>query len=500
MLRPEDVDRRCNIFNKWWTGILEMLDGHGNQTVSGVDRPVLLDAITGIMTRPEWRLSPSQFIPLKERTSGRALPRSRSSGSLNSTASQFLAESVYHNVRNTFIQNLLSQISLVVDKMSLRHAPASLVTFCGKAAAYAFFFCPGVAEQLAQLWSLSAETIRRVVDEFGIPRGVHKGEYSEDLITAFPPTVQSLGWTSVARTIKQLRQKPNLPLGAAKIPWHGPWVARWCGRDSDLFFVFCKHYHILVEEFLPSNLSLREKAHAPGFVLVHAQVLTALDMTIHRQPVGDTPIPITFDDVLSGGADASATALPLPPSNATRLMAENRLIMLLRDFLSERPCDFDGARQLFAEAFGAMTRATAKGTSLFDHNGCFILCDFLEESLAIFLRYHHGRVRNASPTESLTIMHQDFIDWGFWLEVCRKILESQNSMSEIRLFSFIYTAWNILTADEQRKEALCLGWLLQEDTFERMFGHWCPMVRAYYMRLLCWRVARHDGVATPLDT
>ena len=114
-----------------------------------------------------------------------------------------------------------------------------------------------------------------------------------------------------------------------------------------------------------------------GFVLVHAQILATLDSTIHRQPAAE-PLPLTFDDVLAG-ADASTAALPLPSSNAARLMAENRLIMLLRDFLSERASDFKLARMTFAEAFSKMMQATARRTSLFDHSACFVLCDFMEE-------------------------------------------------------------------------------------------------------------------------
>lgn len=314
ILRPEDIDKRVGILNKWWTGLLEMLDGRNNHYVTGIDRPVILDAITGVMTRPEWRLAPSYFAPVADRNSLRPLARQRSSSSLRSSASQFLAESVYHNVRNMFIQNLLAQISLVVDKMSLRNTPASLVTFCGKAAAYAFFFCPGVADILMRVWSVSSETIRRVVDEFGLLRAPSGSKSTDDIVSEFPPSLRDLGWKSSKALLAQLRQRLDLPLGASKIPWHGPWVARWCGRDSDLFFVFCKHYHILCEEFLPPGTPLAEKARAPGFVLVHAQILTAIEATIHRQPSGDaTAAPLlTFDDVLVG-ADASAAALPLPP-------------------------------------------------------------------------------------------------------------------------------------------------------------------------------------------
>jgi hypothetical protein len=267
-LRPEDLDRRITIFNKWWAGLLEVLDGRLNQTVSGVDRPILLEACYAIMIRPEWRLAPSHFAPLSERSinqpSGqRPIPRQKSSGSLKSTASQFITESVYHNARNLFINNLLSQMSFVVDKMSLRHAPASLVTFCGKAAAYAFFFVPGVAEVLVRIWKLEVDILRRVSDEFGMPRRANKVDIDE-VIAPFPSHIHCLGWLSIKLMAQQLHQNPVLPVVAAKINWFGPWVARWCGRDSDLFFVFAKHYHILVEEFMPSELSVVEKARAPG--------------------------------------------------------------------------------------------------------------------------------------------------------------------------------------------------------------------------------------------
>lgn len=490
-LQPEDLDKRITIFNKWWIGLLEMLNGHHNQYISGIDRPVILEAITGIMTRPEWRLAPSYFAPKADRNPHRTLPRSRSSGSLNSVASQFLAESVYHNIRNMFIQNLLSQMAMVVDKMSLRSTPASLVTFCGKAAAYAFFFCPGLADILVKIWAIPSETIRRVIDGFGLVRRFPGSNGVDEIVADFPPNLHSLGWKSTKATTALVRQRMSLPIGASKIPWHGPWTARWCGRDSDLFFVFCKHYHILCEEFLPQDAPLVEKARAPGFVLVHAQILTALDATIHRQASNDaaaSALSIAFDDVLAG-ADANAAALPLPPSsNVTRLMAENRLIMLLRDFMAERPLDFSNARLSFAESFARTFSAAARKTSQFDHNACFIMCDFMEEALTIYMRYQ----------KSLDT-YVEYIDWAFWLSVCRKMLESENTMTEIRLFSFIFKAWNTIVADERRKEVMCFDWLLSDDIFRKYYLHWCPMIRAYYMRLLCWRACRFDEEASQLD-
>lgn len=490
-LWPEDIDRRVTILNKWWIGLLEMLNGHHNQHISGIDRPVILEAITGIMMRDEWRLAPSYFAPVAERSSASQLPRSRSSGSLTSSESQFFAESVYHNVRNIFIQNLLSQMVVVVDKMSLRNTPASLVTFCGKAAAYAFFFCPGVADILVRVWAIPPEAIRRIMDEFGVIRRSPENKGIDEIVADFPPNLHNLGWKSYKTMTVLLRQRPNVSIEASKIPWHGPWAARWCGRDSDLFFVFCKHYHILCEEFLSPDTPLSEKARAPGFILVHAQILTTLNATIHRQSSIDAAIsalPIAFDDVVPG-ADASAAALPLPPSsNVTRLMTENRLIMLLRDFLSELPPDISNARQTFAEAFASTLSAAARKTSQFDHNACFIMCDFMEEALIIYSRFQ----------KALDI-YIEYIDWAFWLNVCQKMLESQNTMTEIRLFSFIFRSWNLIVSDSRRKEVLCFEWLLADDTFRKYYMHWCPMVRAYYMRLLCWRACRFDEEASLSD-
>ncbi len=445
------------------------------------------------MVRPEWRHPPSPFASSSDRSQYVPL-KSRSTTSLESTASDFLAESIHHNVRNMFIQNLLAQMAFVVDRMSLRNAPASLVNFCGKATAYAFFFCPGVADVLVRLWATPFDKIRRVLEEYGVPRNTNLGSSPDAIVSQFPPFLHSLAFTSFHGLIKMLKRQPPLPLGAASIPWHGYWVGRWSGRDSDLFFIFAKYYHILLSEFPYTELGVRERVYVPGLVLVHAQILALLDSTIHRQPghitsdSSNVSSSVTFDDML-GGADASAAALPLPPASIVRSMAENRLVLLLRDFLCDRSSDIGSARKLFAESFSDLLRAAARRTSLFDHSACFTLCDFMEEAIAILARYHQG-------TESPSALS----DWSFWLDVCQKMVASQNSMTKIRLFAFLYSVWNIITADTERKSDLCLGWLLSEDCFLEHFNHWCPMVRAYYMRLVCWRLARYDGDASMTDS
>ncbi|KAK8114625.1 hypothetical protein PG999_006694 [Apiospora kogelbergensis] len=285
--------------------------------------------------------------------------------------------------------------------------------------------------------------------------------------------------------VQSLRQTAQLPLATSKIPWHGQWVSRWRGHDTDLFFLFCKYYYILAEEFMPPDLPLTEKGRAPAFVLVNAQLLATLDSTIHRQAGLEASMGLP----LSEGADASAMALPMNlNNNVSKGMNDNRLIALLKDFLSTGSMAFPGARHSFAEAFMALMKSAAKRTSQFDHNACFTLCDFLEESLVAY--------RGFLGTDHLSL---DYIDWPFWLDVCQKILDSNHTMSEVRVLSLVFSIWDVATSEQGRKETICQDWLLNEATFTKLFNNWCPMVRAYYMRLLCWRICRNDGGANDSD-
>lgn len=492
-IRPEDLDRRVTILNKWWTGLLGMLNGKQNQSISGTDRPVYLEAVVGVMTRPEWKVPfPA---PQSNGTSPRPLQHSSTSvseSSEGSSGSEFLAESVHHNTRNVFIQNLLAQMAFVVDRMSLRHTPASLVSFCGKACAYAFFFCPGVADILVRLWNTSPIIYRRIFAESGIDKSSGIRSFTQELAMNFPASLHPLAFHSHGPLVRYLRQKPEIPLTAGQIHWQGPWITRWCGRDTDLFFVFVKYIHVLYADYLPPGKEKSKRVLAPGLLPIHAQILVALEETLYKQSVPQMPenphaaSTVTFDDFIEG-ADASVSALPLGSANSHRSMAENRLVILLRDFLSESSAEPDHARLLYAESFCGVMKTAARKTSLFDHNACFLLCDFVEEVIPIVNRY------------SLSIEAEVF-DWNFWMEVCRHMMQSHNSLTEVRVFSFLFCIWNTCAANETRKEDLALGFLLHESVFYQYFNHWSPMVRAYFHRLLCWKVGRYNGEPSPLDS
>lgn len=493
-LRPEELDRRAVILSKWWTGMLEVLMGpkkHPN--LSGVDRLTILDAIGDVMERPEWRTSLASLSSTPARNSDLTTSRPGSSGSNASAASDFVTASVQHNVRTIFAQNIAAQMRYVVDRMSPTHVSPSITHFCGKTCAYAFFFCLGIGDILVRLWNVKTADMRRVLHACGMKWNTNLNETAASVATLFPQCVQSLAFSSVSSMAKKLQYDPVLPLGLNSVQWHADWLVRWSGRDSDLLYSFVKYYHLLLADFLPADAGQEHRLCAPGLVLIRAQMLRNLDSTIHRQATqtaadsAGADASVTFDILLA--AAATAPALSGPPANAARLVSENRLIMLMQDMLSVGDLPGSPACILFAESFCCVLRSATGAISLYDQNACFTLCDFLQEAIV-------GLVRFAANAPC----QQPLIDWPFYIDVFKRIVHSQNTTSEIRLYSLLYTIWGALTNDESRKGQLCLDFLLDATQFRHTFRHWCPMVRAYYMRLICWRIARHDGdVASEQD-
>ena len=485
-LRAEDLDRRVVILNKWWTGLLEMLRGANNQSISGTDRPAFLEAANRIMSRPEWRVPGFASTP-GESPLRQSIPKSKSTNSLESDEADFLIDSVHQNVRNMFVQNLLSQMEFVTGILSSRTAPQSLVTFAGKACAYAFFFCPGVADMLIRLWCLPSLALRRIFRQFGVDSGEKLDLTSNALGRNFPPPVRSLSVGSQAAFARHVQQRGSNPPGSERINWFQSWIARWSGHNSDLFFVFTKQYHILVTEFLTEEVSLKDRASIPGMVPICAQMLTILETTIYRQ-AGQTGSESYATGTGSHMENPDALApLPMTIANATRSIAENRLIMLLRDIMGDLDPEHVNLRNLFLVSFDSVTKAATVKLSLYNNDACFVICDFMEEVLPIMFRYHQ------------TYIDTPVLDWPFWLEVCKQMLRSETTLTQIRAIAFLYSTWSILIFNEGRKRVLVLDWLLDADVFEKHFCHWSPMVRHYFYRLLCWKVARHDGEVTDLD-
>jgi Protein of unknown function (DUF1765) len=503
-LHIEDLDRRLLILYNWWIALLEFARGRNFTTITSQSKSVILDAITEIMERPEWKHYPSPFCAAMDKASIDNVSEFASEG-------DFVIESVQHNINNWFTQCLLMQMTFVIDKMSLRPAP-SLVTFCAKTCVYAFYFCPGVAGVLIRLWNQRYFTLKRVMEENGVDTTMDLSGIVDKISSSLPPALKQLHFSTLQETHKSIRKPASYPLGTQDSQWKGPWVDRWSGQDSELFYTFVKQYYVLLSQYLP-DASKTERLVAAGGIFVQAQILVNLDATIRRcfpRPLDLPSLPssqsknpmsriiddharttnMTFDDML-GDIDAAPQSLVFSGTNmnhnnfgsltnADRNMTENRLILLLKDILAIRNNTTSRiVRESFAYTFVNLLRATAKATHQFNRLETETLCTFLEETVIILVRY-----------ERTYAMTTAFLDWEFWFGVWKIMAHNNYFATETRIYSMIYSFWPAIAMDADRKAELCYGFLLNKEHFESRFNHWSPMVRAYFMRLLCWRVAR----------
>lgn len=422
------------------------------------------------MQRPEWRRVP-EYAP--------------SSQSLNDdlAADVFQLHQIYRNLRDMFDTSLLRLCAIMVQRLSSNEGTGAITRAGGLCIAYAFFFCPNVAENLVRLWRIPSNVIRKVRESVKVETPEDLSSTAAALANHFPDSIRDLQYGS-SRTIVALlsSQSMELPL-EVKVDWHNEvWLDRWCGRKSDLFFIFIKHYHLLVDQFLPEGTSNTGLLCVPGMLLVQAQMSLVLRSALtSKQGSGQ---PQTADDAPSATIDVllDADTTTIKPTASSRETVRNltgrRLIMLMKEILG---ASRTRSNYLFAQSCRNMLRAAARQVSLFDHEACFNLCDFLEQGLTILTRY--GKTDHGFSDD----------DAAFWADVFKQMLRSNNTLTAVRLFALLYTIWPEITQDPPWKHHLSYKLLLEEQIFTEYFQHWCPIVRVYYMRLLAWRVARLEA-------
>jgi hypothetical protein len=357
-------------------------------------------------------------------------------------------------------------------------------------------------------------------------KDVNLTETAKKVASMLPRTVRELQLTTLSETYEKLSKLHKLPLGTEHWRWTGPWADRWRGHDSDLFYAFVKNWQLIYFDLVPDATKTQRIATAGG-IFVQAQILIHMDATIHhhvppepqrpaylspsasdlRSPFvdettkeqGQTATNITFDDMFADpdsavppillGANGSPAGAA-PSTNGERNLATNRLIMLLGDILSTSRSNTTPipVRNAFAQSFADLLRGAAKATQQFCRTATEPLCDFLEETIVVLVRY-----------EQSTDIREAFLDWSFWFKVWIMMAETHSYFLQVRLLSLIYLVWPAIAIDSARKTELCTTFLLDKTMFHLLFENFSPVVRAFFMRLLCWRVSSCNGVSTAED-
>ncbi|KAG5364879.1 hypothetical protein CKK34_3705 [Yarrowia sp. E02] len=226
--------------------------------------------------------------------------------------------------------------------------------------------------------------------------------------------------------------KPQIPLG--------PWIRRWASSVSDTFYSFLKHYYCI------SGGVEADGELPPGWIHVHAFILGSLDAVVRpRKP----PAPPSL-----------TPCIPKP-----RKIHKLKLLGALREL--KKSCHADYFAHVLAPAIEDILKAVSLKTVVYDVEQCTALADLAEEML----------VALESPLRSL--------DAPFWLNVVGIMLRSESHYTTLRALAFLH---NTFPHSHPIAYSMYVEFILEPDTLKKYFCHWHPLIRAAYMRVVCYRV------------
>lgn len=261
----------------------------------------------------------------------------------------------------------------------------------------------------------------------------------------------------------------------------GNWLRRWQSDDSELFPAFYRAYHRQLALYLGPAVEFYQQQNKPIPIHVlfrapgYAHLATIFAKKCHSYILGSVNAVTTsssnnnFDVTESAGFRGSQK----PPVLET---ANRRLVEVLWTFASAlvaipsngRMIECDGS-QLWGGMIDLWMKSLIAKTSLYAPKGVFCLFDMLDGIV--------DPVQNGSNDSPLDIPHI--------IGLVRTILnEAEHALTIVKAIAFVFTHWEILTANHEDRRELCLEILLDKRLFERLLLFWSQSVRSYVLRLV----------------
>lgn len=465
------VSVSVTILGRWWRLLLHALSASTpSHQVSLTDRNAYLECISRILCRREWFLAGPETMC-------------------------------------SYTNRLADTLDYAIGKLStMKVVPVLISAFVGKVFAYAFFFLPGVSNALLFLLNikqLTLESSLAKVERFLL-------DVVKTARTVFPnhlaPFVNYRGLERMDRNRKKSINcvpPPKHPVRGITDP-NGPWVLSWMSCDSDIFNSFFRHYVNISRFFVDDHREVPFEAF-PGIHVILCNVHQIFNVCVSKILL-ETANNGSFKRLsisklsLQQSLQQSSSALlalslqqsaPLLYEPIVRPMDAN-YAPLIKLFKTIRDIGFSNVSFLdsIVRSVDKIMINLASTTSIYDFG----------RSASIFNLVCEYSNYVADPTD---------IDWEFWLG-CAHLTLSKTSLiqSIIMSFAFLFNVWNVIPSQLSQspcpaKEAHLSEWLTNtsesyKENFARWltcndiwlvyFTHWNPLVRAYYMRLISWRV------------
>ncbi|PWY99891.1 hypothetical protein BCV70DRAFT_176825 [Testicularia cyperi] len=393
-------------------------------------------------------------------------------------------------------------LSYAIGELNKKGVYQNTLIFSGRLLAVAFFRVEGVASKLLRALPVNRFALERVAKEFGWSK--KRPSQFERFVNRFPASLRPLCYRDSRGYLKMLDNESTPLQGAGvdgagdpdddrylvrqpevEVEMSGNWLRRWQSDDSELFFSFCRSYHRQLACLFASSRSLEAVSKhffgGPGYAhlatCVHQKCLalvlrvilsvTTLSSQKNFNPAGETA------NVLSGSTAGKPRILEAANRRCTSIVVD----------IVRAPA---GSNMIFAPMLGLHIKALVKRTSLYDVQGVFCLLDWLDGVL--------------SHMDSADLLNEGLIDVSFVIETIGLLLESaDHALALMRTIAFCYANFGVLTATTENRVHFCEQILLKPAIFHKLFLSWSFTIRAYYLHLLVFRLARIKDFPIPKD-
>ncbi|CAJ0632570.1 5668_t:CDS:2 [Entrophospora sp. SA101] len=167
----------------------------------------------------------------------------------------------------TYRTALMSTLYYAIDRLNQKGVYSNVISFCARVLAICFFKIPGVGFALLQALPVNKSHIKRILKET-----IGDEDESMELIRTqndkiallFPSHLKILCYVNLRTWWHQFENAKKI-WGEPPIEMNGNWIRRWQSDDSELFFSFYKHYHIVLKSYLNIPNSIAFKSMTPPF-------------------------------------------------------------------------------------------------------------------------------------------------------------------------------------------------------------------------------------------
>lgn len=400
--------------------------------------------------------------------------------------------------QQAFYAALSHIISYAIGELNKKGVYQNTLIFSGRLLAVAFFRIDGVASKLLRSLPVNRFALERVAAEVAWHMNARKD--FESFRCRFPLGLQDYCFEDARSYLKTLDAQSGqsededrylVRQSGVEVEMSGNWLRRWQSDDSELFFSFCRSYHRQLASLMASLRGLSSPTASdqrvffggPGYAHLATCVHQKCLSLVHRDILSVTTLssqknfnPGETANVLSGSTAGKPRHLEA---------ANRRCTAIVVDIIRSTPAAMSGG-SIFAPMLGIHVKCLVKRTSLYDVQGVFCLLDWLDGVLT--------HMETAEMTVST------YIDVPFLLDTIRVLFkDADHALALMRTIAFCYSNFAVLTSTSDHRMRFLEDVLLSPSIFHKLFLSWSFTIRAYFLHLLVFRLARITDFETPED-